>query len=376
MAGAERAEDADLVIVGAGPAGLATAIFAAQRGLRPVVLEGSRPPLDKACGEGVLPQGVALLDELGIRFEARASAAFLGIRFLDDRAAAEADFPGPPGLAVRRIHLSEALIHRAGQMGVDLRFGTGARRLAAEGVETAHGLVRGLWVVGADGLHSRVRRWAGLAAPPGPYRRFGVRRHYALRPWAQHVEVHWTAGCEAYVTPAGSDCVGVAMLWSGGKGSFDDHLARFPELRERLSGAPAASPDRGAGPLHQRAQSAVRGRVALVGDAAGYLDALTGEGIALGLREARALAEAAAAGDLQPYRRAQRRLARLPELLTRLLLAAERRPRLRRRLIGALAQDRSLFTRLLGVHSGALPPRGLGLPGALRLASLWLGGRA
>ncbi len=369
-AGAERA---DLVIVGAGPAGLATAVFAAQRGLRAVVLEQSRPPLDKACGEGVLPQGVAHLDELGVRFEASASAEFRGIAFLDGAAGARADFPGPAGLAVRRTHLSEALVSRAAAAGVDLRFGVAARRLLADGVDTARGAVRGRWVVGADGLHSRVRRWAGLDAAPGGYRRFGVRRHFAVRPWAQHVEVHWSAGCEAYVTPAGAGCVGVAMLWSGAPASFDEHLTRFPVLCERLAGAPPASRDRGAGPLHQRARGAARGRVALVGDAAGYLDALTGEGIALGMREARALAAAVAAGDLTRYRREQRRLARLPELLTRLLLAAERRPRLRRRLIAALGQDPALFARLLGIHSGALPPRGLGLPGALRLASLWLG---
>jgi flavin-dependent dehydrogenase len=366
-------EHADLVIVGGGPAGLATAIFAVQRGLRAVVVESAQPPLDKACGEGVLPQGVALLDELGLSFAAEGSAAFRGIRFVDECAIAQADFPGAAGVAVRRTHLSEAMVSRAGRAGVDLRFGVAARALTADGIETGQGRVRARWVVGADGLHSRLRHWAGLAAPPGGYRRFGVRRHYALRPWAQHVEVHWTAGCEAYVTPAGKECVGVAMLWSGAKTSFDEHLARFPGLRERLAGAPPMSRDRGAGPLHQRAGGAVRGRVALVGDAAGYLDALTGEGIALGLREARALADAIAAGDLRRYGRAQRRLARLPELLTRLLLAAERRPRLRRRLIAALSQDPALFARLLGVHSGVLPPRGLGLAGALRLASLWLG---
>ena len=203
---------------------------------------------------------------------------------------------------MRRTHLSEALVSRAGRAGVDLRFGVAARALTADGIETGRGRVRARWVVGADGLHSRLRHWAGLAAPPGRYRRFGVRRHYALRPWAQHVEVHWTAGCEAYVTPAGRECVGVAMLWSGARASFDEHLARFPALRERLAGAPPMSRDRGAGPLHQRARGAVRGRVALVGDAAGYLDALTGEGIALGLREARALADAVAAGDLRALR--------------------------------------------------------------------------
>jgi flavin-dependent dehydrogenase len=240
--------------------------------------------------------------------------------------------------------------------------------------------------VGADGLLSSVRRWVGLDGPPVPERarRFGVRRHYTIEARSQQgsepgndlVEVHWTDGCEAYVTPVGPKTVGVAMLWRGelpDVGGFDDLLSRFPRLMERLEGAATATRDRGCGPLAQRVRAPVRGRIALVGDASGYLDAITGEGLSLAFHQAEALADAIArcergeAADLSPYARAHRRIRRLPEALIRFLLFVERRPALRRRVIRALAAEPALFDRILGIHARTLRPRDLGLGGALRI---------
>jgi flavin-dependent dehydrogenase len=207
-------------------------------------------------------------------------------------------------------------------------------------------------------------------------RRFGVRRHYRLAPWSERVEVWWADGLEAYVTPVAADQVGVAMLWSpdawearhGEAADFDRLLAAVPRLAERLRGAEPASSDRGAGPLHQRVRAVTAPGLALVGDAGGYLDAITGEGLSLAFHQAEALAAAVRAGDLAAYARAHRRLARLPDALTALLLAVERRPRLRRRTLRALAAEPTLFARLLGVHSRTLPLRDFGFSGALRLA--------
>jgi flavin-dependent dehydrogenase len=111
-----------------------------------------------------------------------------------------------------------------------------------------------------------------------------------------------------------------------------------------------------------------RGNVALVGDAAGYLDAITGEGLAVALHESAALAEAVVAGDLGLYAAAHRRINRLPNTMTSLMLALERRPSLRARAVRALAAEPALFSRLLGIHARTLPPRRLGVDGALRLA--------
>ena len=358
----------DLVVIGGGPAGLATAIRARLAGMDVAVLERFLPPIDKACGEGLMPDAVARLREIGVEPE---GSPFRGIRYVDGDLSAEGLFPHAGGLGVRRVELHRALVRRAEEVGVELLWGVSAQGLEPDGVvsDGVDGdLIRARWIAGADGLLSRVRSWAGLDAEPGPLRRFGVRRHFAMAPWTDVVEVHWGPACEAYVTPVGPDELGVALLWSGGKADFDDLLDRLPRLRERLAGMPVASRDRGAGPLHQRVRAVHRGNVALVGDASGYLDAITGEGMAIALHQSAALVEALAAGDLSSYAAAHRRIARLPDFMTRLVLALESRPGLRRRAIRALAAEPALFSRLLGIHGRTLPPRRLGLDGALKLA--------
>jgi flavin-dependent dehydrogenase len=353
----------DLLVVGGGPAGLATAIRARQSGLSVRLIDRARPPIDKACGEGLMPDGLARLRELGVEPAAGGRAAFRGIRYFDGRLMAEGRFLGSSGLGIRRVDLHRALLLRAGECGVETIWGVRAVALQEDGAMTDAGLLRARWIVAADGLHSRLRRAAGLDAAPARRRRYGVRRHFAIEPWSDFVEVHWGDGCEAYVTPAGPRRVGVAFLWGGRKGSFDRLVERFPALRDRVSGAPVDSEDRGAGPLEQRVRAVVRGNLALVGDASGYVDAITGEGLALAFHQAFAVVEAIGLGDLGAYAVAHRRLIRLPEVMTRLLLWVERHPRLRRRLIGALAADPALFSRLLSVHARELPPGRLGIDG-------------
>src|SRR5690606_20049922 len=167
--------------------------------------------------------------------------------------------------------------------------------------------VRASWVLAADGLHSSVARAVGLARPtPVARRRFGQRRHYALAPWSELVEVTWTPAGEWYVTPVGASLVGVALLARRGV-QFDDALAAHPALADRLRGAESASDLRGAGPLRQRTRARVTGRVLLVGDASGYVDALTGEGLRIGFAQARAAVQAIRDSDPAGYERAWER---------------------------------------------------------------------
>ncbi len=356
-----------MLIVGGGPVGLATAIALRQRALSVRVIDLRKPPIDKACGEGIMPDGARWMGDNGVELEPAESFRFRGIRYVDGAAVAEARFAGGHGLGVRRTALHRALVRRAEQLGVRLDWGVRAVGLRAGELETSSGTCRADWLVGADGLGSRVRRWSGLeGGRAARRRRTGIRRHFRVAPWTDLVEVHWTDDCEAYVTPVSPTETGVAILWSGRAHGFAEGLERFPALAGRLEGAPAASVDRGAGPFGRRARAVRKGRLALVGDAAGYLDAITGEGLALGFHQADALAEAIYAGDLTRYERAFRKLIALPFTLIRLLLFAERHPSIRRRMVRTLAREPEIFARLLAIHTRDRPPASLGLGGAVR----------
>ncbi|MEO8329395.1 MAG: monooxygenase, partial [Candidatus Nanopelagicales bacterium] len=195
----------------------------------------------------------------------------------------------------------------------------------------------------ADGLHSTLRSGLGLSAPPSKHPRYGLRQHFALAPWTTAVEVYWAAHSEAYVTPVDSQVVGVALLVDRVGGDFDHRLGEFPALLERLDGAPRIGSVLGAGPLRQVARRRVQGRIALVGDAAGYVDALTGEGLAIGFESARVLIEAMLADDLMAYERSWRRITRRYRVLTLGLLAASRNPWVRDRIVPASARLPRVF---------------------------------
>jgi len=361
-------ESFDVVVIGGGPAGLATAIGAVAAGLHTVVLERRRPPVDRACGEGIMPDGLERLARLGVEIPPDRCAGFRGIRYLDGAVRAEAMFPNGPGRGVRRLVLHDALVRRAVEQDVELRWGVRCTGLEADAVLTDAGRVRGRWVVAADGRTSMLRRLAGLEAPPPRRQRFGVRRHFTVAPWTDHVEVYWSDRCEAYVTPVGEDLIGVALLSHGPAASFDELLGAFPGLADRLAGAEAASRDRGAGPFGQRCTSVVRGRVALVGDAAGSLDPISGEGLSVSFHEAGAVVDAMVAGDLHRYRWAQRSLRRIPTILTGLLSFMARHPVVRRRVIRALATSDTLFGRTLAIGSRQLAARLTGRDGVLQMA--------
>jgi len=317
--------------------GLATALYAARAGLDVAVHEPRLAPVDKACGEGLMPGAVGDLAALGIALPGRELA---GIRYVAGRRSVDAPFTAGPGRGVRRTALQLALSEAVSRQGIAVE-----RRTVRSLVQDAEGVLvdgeRATYVIAADGLHSTVRRLVGLEGPRRGRRRFGLRRHVAAAPWTPFVEVHWSPRAEAYVTPVADDCVGVAVLVDGG-GDYEDLLTAFPALQERLAGVPA-SRVLGAGPLRQRASRKVAGRVLLVGDASGYVDALTGEGIALGLAQARAAVAAVGRGDPASYERAWQRLSWRHNLLTRGLLAASGRPLLRRGLVPAAHAMPSVF---------------------------------
>ncbi|HSI05904.1 MAG TPA: NAD(P)/FAD-dependent oxidoreductase [Myxococcota bacterium] len=342
------------MVVGAGPVGLATAIAARLHGIACIVIDRREPPCDKACGEGILPHGVRYLAELGVT--PPIAHPFVGIRYVDGQRTVAATFP-EPALGVRRTVLFDSMRRRAEELGCDVRFGVSATGLRQERdhavLETSDGDLAARLVVGADGLHSKIRDLAGIEVRPGPYPRYAARRHYAIRPWSEHVDVHWHDACEAYVTPVANNCVGVAIISHGKLVSFDEALDRFPQLAARLAHAEIVSPLRGAGPFHQRVERRHLGHVALVGDAAGYVDALTGEGLSIGFGCALALADVIARGQpLATYEDHYRRLTRGYYRTTGMMLALARKPALRRQAINVLSRTPRLFAALLAKHAG------------------------
>jgi flavin-dependent dehydrogenase len=376
----------DVLVVGGGPIGLATSIRCALAGLSVTVAEPRAAPVDKACGEGVMPAAVRRLAALGVTPDGH---PLRGIRYLDAAHQADAPFTRGEGLGVRRTVLHAALAARAAVLGIPViparvtAFEQHADHVTAADVEARY-------LVAADGLHSTIRRLLergaqdardGAVGQPGPGARasarprYGLRRHYRLAPWTSLVEVHWTPRAEAYVTPVSADVVGLALLFARPcrdsspepaparvadpqavvrNGTRDDtaddfgaRLSAFPALLDRLGGAAPASEVRGAGPMRQDVRRRVYGRVLLVGDASGYVDALTGEGIGVGLAQAEVLAACLAAGRPGDYEGAWHRVSGPAWRFTAGLLWSRNQPFLGPRIVPAAQRLPRLFSTLV-----------------------------
>jgi flavin-dependent dehydrogenase len=370
----------DVLVVGGGPVGLAAAIHCTLAGLSVTVAEPRTAPVDKACGEGVMPAAVRRLAALGVTPDGH---PLRGIRYLDAAHQADAPFRHGDGLGVRRTVLHAALAARAAALGIPVlparvtAFERHAGHVAAVGVEARY-------LVAADGLHSTIRRVLERETPArpagrdprSPVPRFGLRRHYRVTPWTDLVEVHWAPRAEAYVTPVSDDVVGIGLLFARPRGDgpgqdrvhrdepgdaaaavdgnrgdaagdFAARLSAFPALRDRLGDAPPASEVRGAGPMRQDVRRRVYGRVLLVGDASGYVDALTGEGIGVGLAQAEALAGCLAAGRPADYERAWHRASAPAWRFTASLLWSRNQPFLGPRIVPAAQRLPWLFAALV-----------------------------
>ncbi|MGB7284169.1 MAG: NAD(P)/FAD-dependent oxidoreductase [Candidatus Acidiferrum sp.] len=356
--------DADVLIVGGGPAGLAAAIACRARGFRVLAVDGGKPPITKACGEGLLPDAVAALGELGVVLREADGFALRGIRFEDAGRSVSACFPGRNGIGVRRETLHERMIERARDCGASLMWNTPVTGLREEGVVAGANKIRARWVIGADGSRSRVRRWSGMESFRLPASRFAVRRHYRVEPWTDFTEVHWGKAVQAYVTPVSAQEICVVQISNEPNSRFDGNLGGFCKLIDRLRGAEQASTERGAVTSMFELKHVVRGNVALIGDASGSVDAITGEGLSLSFRQAIVLAGALATGDLKRYQEAHRRLFQRPRHVGNLLLFLGRQDALRKRTVRALEAAPRLFERMLAYHLGDTRPLQLAASGA------------
>lgn len=299
----------DVLIARGGVAGSSLAIMLGRKGMAVRVFEKARFPREKPCGEGLMPQGVAVLQRLGLT-AAVGGFPFYGVRFHFHAQTSEVGAPKvirfrSPGLGQRRRVLDQVLLSAAAATsGVQVHTGT-----KVDGPITEKGAVVGLrvdgqelrapLVIGADGAHSAIRQQLGLNEP-ARRARFGVRAHFRLGecgvevPW---VEVFVGASYEIYVTPLPDRQVSVAILAKAG--TFGRHPAlefnslwrAFPVLASRLDGAEQITPVLGASPLNGCARAGVGCGAVLLGDAAGFLDPIAGTGMTQALITAELPAE-------------------------------------------------------------------------------------
>ena len=347
---------ARVLVIGGGPAGLAAAIAARKRGFSVTVADGSKPPIDKACGEGLLPGTLAALRELGVSIPPREGEVFRRIRFLDGRTSAEAEFPAEAGLGVRRTVLHRKMVEHAEESGVELLWNSPVTAISREGAVVGGTVIPAKWIVGADGIHSRVRRWSGLDNGVRREVRFAQRRHYGVQLVSDCVEVHWGRKMQAYLTPLVGQETCVVLVSRDPAMRFEQALREFPMLAGSLKNAELRSVQRGTVTAKCRLNRVFRGNVVLVGDASGSVDAITGEGLGLAFRQALALADALENGRPEKYQAMHRRLTRRPQIMARLLLLMDRFAPLRRRVLQGLAKDMDLFSRLLKAHARKTSP--------------------
>lgn len=339
----------DAVVVGAGPAGIATAIAASLKGLRVTVLDHRRPPIDKPCGEGLLPEAVRALSSLGVDVSVDAHR-FCGIRFSDEQSSVGARI-WQPAYGLRRTLLHERLVQRATDLGVQFMWGVRVQEFGSNNVIADGRSISFRWLVGADGQKSIVRKSAGLSAAQRAHRRFGFRRHYAIPPWSDFVEVYWGKRCQVFVTPTGAEEICVASLTDDSRMRIEHAFEQLPELEARVRGGRAIATEAGAVSTLARAHAVARGNVALVGDASCAIDGIAGQGLSLAFRQAVALGEALAGNDLAGYAAAHREITSNALRMTRLLLMMASSVTLRRKVLRFFAANPEYFARIMAIHT-------------------------
>jgi menaquinone-9 beta-reductase len=350
-------EGTGVLVIGGGPAGLAAAIAARAKGFDVTVADGAKPPIDKACGEGLLPGTIAALRELGVAICPGDGQGFRGVRFVDATSSVEGNFSGASGFGVRRTVLHQKMVERAQECGVTLLWNTPVAGLFEDGAILGCKAVKARWIIGADGIHSRVRRWAGLNAKGQREIRYAQRQHFRVKAWADCMEIHWGKGAQVYVTPLSDDEICIALVSHDPRMRLQDAWKEFPRLAGYLRHAQPSSAERGAVTVTRSLHRVYKGNTALIGDASGSVDAVTGEGLCLSFQQAIALANALGGKNLENYQRAHRRLARRPNTMSRLLLLMDRYPSVRKRVLRCLAGEPQLFDRLLAAHLGESSPK-------------------
>jgi flavin-dependent dehydrogenase len=362
-------------------------VFLRQLGHEVVLVDEARFPRDKVCGEGVSPEAWRLLARMGADAAVRAlrPRPVRGMKLTaPDGTAFRGEYTGArePGFAVRRWCLDRALLDCARAAGVEVHEGVRARDIVR-----ADGTVRGVvvesdgaierlearLVVAADGRRSVIARKLGLLREHRTLRKFAVRGYWkGVEGLTDHGEMHVTRGGYCGIAPLGDEEANItfvldqAEMRAAGGGLADFYLRtleRWPRVRERLGRASLTSPPRAIGPLALEARRVSAPGAVLVGDAAGFYDPFTGEGVTLALRGAEIAAEVAhralANGetDLRLYDRLRDDATRDKFRLNRLLQRIVAWPALANAVAKRLSRRPDLADRLVGIAGDFVPAR-------------------
>jgi len=312
-----------------------------------------------------MPAGVSVLEEIGVALNVFPSLGGVTYR-VPLAGSANGDFVnGKTGRGVRRLIFDQLLAERArATPNVDAQYGCEASGLEMRAkhavLKTAGGDVASRYVIGADGIHSRVARWTGWARPPRS-RRYALAGHVASPGHGvDRVIVTLAPGCEVYSAPTGPDELLVAVLGSKSGLRAKDEPAREAYARHVVAAhpkliVPADVAIHGAGPFWVRPSTIAAGHVFLAGDAAGFLDPLTGDGMSDALVAARRLSsllESEVADPAAAYRRWERGQWRRRMFVNRLALTLTGSSGLARRALRGMQRSPSTLNRLLEVNDG------------------------
>lgn len=358
----------DVLIAGCGPAGAATALRLARNGYDVAVVEHRAFPRIKVCGEYLNAGALDELDALGCAERARAGRAVEAVRLHAGGRTLELPLPRP-GRSVPRAELDAELQRAAVAAGAQLVAGrlialrvSGGGTVAAVRTSAGETLdIAARMTVGADGSGSAAARFARLSRPSARRRRFAVGGHYGGFPALDPVvEMYVEPDRYLAINPLDAHTANVMCVVS------ESRLAQSLAATPREVGAARLQGGRVAfGPLDHRVRAVARGGIALVGDAAGFLDPFTGQGVYLALRGARLLADAVAASDLRAYAREVGSEMRARRILGRIVHAAVVVPPASRRAARVLERLPSRADALLRAVAGIGSARAALTPTAL-----------
>jgi 2-polyprenyl-6-methoxyphenol hydroxylase-like FAD-dependent oxidoreductase len=343
--------NSEICIIGGGPAGLSAAIALTQSGREVTLLDCAVPPIDKACGEGLMPDSLAALSKLGVALS-NLGTPLRGISFVGAEASVSSNFPNGMGRSVRRVALHQRLVAAAESLGIRMFWGVRNVHTQPGCVTFDGGYIKTQLIVGADGQKSLVRREAGLDRFTSEMRRYGFRKHYAVAPWSDYVEVYWGRHFQVYISPVTSDQLCVALISNNPHLRLNDALCQLPLLAARLNGAPPVTAEKGSLSISRSLQRVHTAGYVLLGDASGSVDAITGEGMCLAFQQSAALVEALDAGDLRLYQRRHRQISAKPLRMAKLMLLLDSNQTLQRKALAALAGHPGVFRSLLAIHVG------------------------